>query len=309
MKLSIIVPIYNIEQYIDECILSVINQNYKNFELILVDDGSPDRCGEIIDSYATQNHRIKVIHKKNGGLSDARNAGLAKATGDYILFLDGDDTLYNGCLEKINQLLTDNKNVDLLSCNFCVYGKQCENNDLVVNDIYSLNDYIKLINDIPWSAWRNVYKKKIFKDSSLVFEKGLIGAEDCEFFIRFYEKTSKRLFSNLFVVNYRVNRDGSITNKMSYKAINGELKVFSKYFYKFYEKGNREIYSLFANKYLNTISTINSLNNDELNSVIEHINSNMVILKYSHGFKFIIAKFIWKIFGFEKGTKLIRKII
>ena len=88
---SVIVPIYNVERYLDECIKSIISQSFINLEIILVDDGSPDRCPEMCDGYAKQDQRIKVIHKKNGGLGFARNSGLDVATGDYVMFVDSDD--------------------------------------------------------------------------------------------------------------------------------------------------------------------------------------------------------------------------
>lgn len=91
MKISIIIPIYRVEAYLGECIDSVLSQDYADFEVILVDDGSPDRCGAICDGYAARDPRVQVIHKENGGLSDARNAGLARAAGEYVLFLDSDD--------------------------------------------------------------------------------------------------------------------------------------------------------------------------------------------------------------------------
>lgn len=90
-KISIIVPVYKVEQYLERCVKSLINQTYKNIEIILVDDGSPDQCPKMCDDYASEDSRIKVIHKKNGGLSDARNAGLDAATGEFIAFVDSDD--------------------------------------------------------------------------------------------------------------------------------------------------------------------------------------------------------------------------
>ena len=92
-KISIVVPIYNVEKYLAECIESIQNQSYKNLEIILVDDESPDNSGKIAEKYASNDERIKVIHKKNGGLSDARNAGIEVATGDYLMFVDSDDLL------------------------------------------------------------------------------------------------------------------------------------------------------------------------------------------------------------------------
>ena len=98
---SVVVPIYNVEKYIRECIDSVLNQTYKDLEIILVDDGSPDNCGKICDAYAKQDVRIKVIHKKNGGLSDARNAGMDIASGEYIYFLDSDDYIKTDAIEQL----------------------------------------------------------------------------------------------------------------------------------------------------------------------------------------------------------------
>ena len=100
--ISVIIPVYNVENYLDRCITSVINQTYKNLEILLVNDGSTDTSGEICDNYAQQDERIKVIHKKNGGLSSARNAGLDISKGDFIGFLDSDDFIaleyYEICL-------------------------------------------------------------------------------------------------------------------------------------------------------------------------------------------------------------------
>ena len=100
-KISIIVPVYNLEKYLPRCLNSVCNQTYKNLEIILVDDGSTDKSSDICDNWAKKDSRIIVIHKKNGGVSSARNAGIKKATGEYIHFVDGDDWLELNCYEKI----------------------------------------------------------------------------------------------------------------------------------------------------------------------------------------------------------------
>lgn len=91
MKISVIIPVYNVSRYLPACVDSVLGQSYSDMEVILVDDGSPDHCGDICDAYSRKDQRIRVIHKKNGGLSDARNAGVDAATGDFVIFLDGDD--------------------------------------------------------------------------------------------------------------------------------------------------------------------------------------------------------------------------
>ena len=106
MKISVIVPVYNVELYLERCIKSILSQTYKDFELILVDDGSPDKSGEICDHYRSIDSRICVIHKENGGLSDARNAGVLSATGEYITFIDSDDYVSSNYLEYLMHLAT-----------------------------------------------------------------------------------------------------------------------------------------------------------------------------------------------------------
>ena len=100
-QISVIVPVYNVEKYIDRCVRSILNQTFADFELILVDDGSPDNCGSICDTWARQDTRIQVIHKENGGLSSARNAGISAAKGDCLLFVDSDDVIHPDCMKNL----------------------------------------------------------------------------------------------------------------------------------------------------------------------------------------------------------------
>ncbi len=103
--ITVVVPVYKVEKYIDRCVTSIINQTYKNLQIILVDDGSPDNCGKICDEYAKKDNRIEVIHKENGGLSDARNAGINIAKGKYIAFVDSDDYVANDYIEYMYKIL------------------------------------------------------------------------------------------------------------------------------------------------------------------------------------------------------------
>lgn len=114
MKLSVIVPVYNVECYLRECIDSILHQDFTDFELILVDDGSPDRSGEICDEYAVKDHRVWVIHQTNGGLSAARNAGLEMASGDYIAFIDSDDFIAPDFLNRAMQVFEEQPDTDMV---------------------------------------------------------------------------------------------------------------------------------------------------------------------------------------------------
>ena len=169
IKISIIVPIYNVENYLDKCIKSIINQSFKNLEIILVDDGSPDNCPAICDEWAKKDNRIKVIHKENGGLSDARNAGLAVATGEYIAFVDSDDYIEADIYKKLLSVALNNK-CDIVSCKLRMVYENDKN--FVTKDdsediiIYSTEDAMSaLIDDkIRQVVWNKLYKADIIKN-------------------------------------------------------------------------------------------------------------------------------------------------
>ena len=114
--ISVIIPIYNVEAYLDECVQSILSQTHKQLEIILVDDGSPDGCPAMCDAWAEKDSRIRVIHKENGGLSDARNVGIDAATGDYIAFVDSDDWIVPEMYEKMLAALKK-ENADICACN------------------------------------------------------------------------------------------------------------------------------------------------------------------------------------------------
>ena len=115
-RISVVVPVYNVEQYLEKCVNSIINQTYKNLEIILVDDGATDKSGKLCDELAKLDNRIMVYHKKNGGLSDARNYGVERATGDYIGFVDSDDYIDAEMYEKLYEALKK-ENVDVAESN------------------------------------------------------------------------------------------------------------------------------------------------------------------------------------------------
>ena len=116
MKITIIIPVYNVEKYIDRCIESIIRQTYRNLEIILVDDGSPDHCPQICDEYAKKDNRIKVVHKKNEGQGLARNDALNIASGDYVTFVDSDDFLAIDAIEKLTKASKDGLNISIIAC-------------------------------------------------------------------------------------------------------------------------------------------------------------------------------------------------
>ena len=181
--ISIIVPVYNVEKYLDRCIKSLVNQTYKNLEIILVDDGSPDNCPKMCDNWAKKDKRIKVIHKENGGLSDARNVGINNATGDYIAFVDSDDFIDKEMYKKLLQNLVGT-NSDMSVCSMYFYYenesiKNLKKNDNLLFTYEGLEKYDNLYNDYFLDfimVCNRIYKKQIFEE--LVFPKGKLNEDN-----------------------------------------------------------------------------------------------------------------------------------
>ena len=190
-ELSIVVPVYNVEEYLDRCVQSIRNQTFHDFEIILVDDGSPDRCPEMCDEYARSDERIKVVHKKNGGLSSARNAGMDAATGRYIGFVDSDDTIEPDMYERMMQciqehhtdfVMSDYKRILADGSSFLktigIRGGLYQKAD-IVKDIYpSLImgeniDYGPLL-----SVWHCLYNLSFLKNNKIRFDEEVRWSED-----------------------------------------------------------------------------------------------------------------------------------
>jgi len=218
-KISIIVPIYNVKNYLKQCVSSIISQTYTNLEIILVDDGATDGCSELCDELAQTDNRIRVIHKPNGGLSDARNAGLDIATGDYIGFVDSDDSIESDMFE----LLLDNilkYNADI-SC--CRYTRVWDNgkveeigNDHVVS-VYKGNDGLKEYiygKTMDPFVCNKLYKAELLNKpdgSKQRFIKGIVG-EDNPFNIDIFKNVNTVVLAGESKYRYLQKRAGAITN-------------------------------------------------------------------------------------------------
>ena len=159
--ISIIVPVYDVEPYLRKCIDSILIQSYRDLEIILVDDGSPDNCGAICDEYAEKDKRIKVIHKKNGGLSDARNAGLDIATGEYIGFVDSDDWVMPDMYEYLYKAVKE-YDADMSVCGYYDYwGKTISGRYCQDIQVYKGQEGIKALLDLKFGnyVWNKLYKR------------------------------------------------------------------------------------------------------------------------------------------------------
>lgn len=168
-KISLVIPIYKVELYLDRCIKSIVVQTYTNLEIILVDDGSPDQCPKLCDDWEKRDFRIKVIHKPNGGLSDARNVGIEAATGDYILFVDSDDYISVDMCEKMI-LAAKKNNSDMVMCGFILkYPDREIRTPLITGDVERVYSNLEML-DLFFKtkkveltvAWNKMYRRDVF---------------------------------------------------------------------------------------------------------------------------------------------------
>lgn len=215
--ISIIIPIYNVEEYLNRCVESIVKQTYKNIEIILVDDGSPDKCPTICEEWKKNDIRIKVVHKKNGGLSDARNEGLKISTGQYICFVDSDDYVAENFVEKL-YFLIKKFNTDLAAVGICEFDKNkviSSNIEKENVEIYSGEDAIKeLFFDRTYSnyAWNKMYKKSLFEVVKFPINRKM---EDLGTTYKIILDTNKIVYTNEKLYFY-YQRDNSILHSINY---------------------------------------------------------------------------------------------
>lgn len=215
-KISIIIPIYNVESDLPRCVESVLSQSYSNIEAILVDDGSTDDCSSMCDSYKIMDARVRVIHKSNGGLSSARNAGLRLASGEWIMYVDSDDYILEDSCERL--LTTAERfNCDIVSADairvFDDEQEPMEHSSLVSGKCYPSREYIlQAINNDEWyaPAWLNLYKRTFLVKNELYFSEGLLH-EDMEMQPRVFLAAKSIAYCAYPFYRY-VNRVTSIMN-------------------------------------------------------------------------------------------------
>ena len=232
-KVSFIIPAYNIEDYIGKCLDSILNQTWQDFEIIVVNDGSKDKTGEVLDSYATKDNRIKIFHKENEGVSAARNDGIKMASGDYILFWDGDDFAEKETCEELLQTMEEN-DVDtvvygyyryrdgaVFETNYPLFDKEIYEGEEILDKMVpqfiglsydKINDWLRgkensLYVENP-ALWRIMVSRKIIVDNNLVFDTRLkVGEDTC--FISEYLSCAKRCFVKQKCYYYLVTRETS----------------------------------------------------------------------------------------------------
>ena len=286
---SIIVPVYNVENYLDRCINSIVKQTYKSLEIILVDDGSTDCSGNICEQWKERDFRIKVYHKKNGGLSDARNYGMEKTNGEFICFVDSDDWLEQRFIEIMKSEMVNNE-ADIVECNFIRTSGDIDKNytENYSNEIeiFCGNDcfFQFLQNKFLMVVWNKIYRRELLES----FIPGVYH-EDESWTYKIFSKVNKAVHLN-YIGYYYYQRQGSIVNSpQSYKKI---MDVFSaaKEKTEFIELNYPQYQSIGYSKMIYTSMYLfnQTINND----MKEKKNIKNVLIRYSRRmfYKYLRAK-------------------
>lgn len=308
--ISIIIPVYKTEQYIDQCISSILSQTYKYIEVLLVDDGSPDRCPLLCDEYEKKDRRVKVIHKKNGGLSSARNVGVCQASGDYILFVDSDD-YWEGCdnLQIIVNAIKNREDVVVFR-----YKKYEEISGRVVETIESIVDCGYTSQELCIeslvasgifcaSACNKMIRRELLLDNEFFFREG-VTSEDIEWSCRVLLKSRSIGYADVCPYVYR-QREDSITTSMQ-KASIEQLKENIILGIQQCEECSavsaervRTAKAYMAYQYTTILFAAHNVRNEDMYPVIHSMKKYRSILEYSRNRRIVFVRRMMKLVGFK----------
>ncbi len=256
-KVSVIIPVYNVEEYLSQCLDSVVNQTYENLQIICIDDGSTDNSLKILNKYAEQDNRITLKSQKNQGVSVARNTGIYAADGNFIAFLDSDDwwepDLVNNAVSK---LLTDGSDIVIFGHNYYKNGKIIPDNikeEKIDNVLKQGKNYLDYTEEFMTYIWDKVYRTSLIKDNKIKFPLNLHPSEDVLFALECLSYNPVFSFLPEHLYNYRMERNGSAMN--NYKGlVTNQIAALKKLLdCDFYREGNTEFKQKCLDKILNCL--------------------------------------------------------
>jgi len=299
--ITVIVPIYNVEDYLSMCVDSILAQTYKNIEVILVDDGSTDSSGEMCDKFAERDSRVRVIHQTNGGLSDARNAGLESAQGEYLIFCDGDDWIEKDLLHTAYQAIEKNEGDvavwgyfadfvdeeerlqrrDIHECSNMVCTKEMNTDFLLEREILGLIGY----------AWNKLYKTALLTENKYKFQKGLSLVEDMIFNKPVLLKAKKVVFLDVIGTHYIQRPRVTLGTKyypnyfkLKVKACQAREELLKGYHLDF-SKVEKTLSALYVGAVLSTVKMIKHANCMEKNEKTKMLNQLWFQMNEEHVFE------------------------
>lgn len=309
MFFSVILPIYNVEKYLAACIDSILPQTFGDFELILVDDGSKDGSGKICDEYASRDKRIKVIHKKNGGLSDARNAGTENASGEYVIYIDSDDfVLSESFFEDIKNEI-DNSKSEVVLYKFSKYFDEekkldkcrfsldvpASDSDMLLYELVKRDAYYGM-------AWVKAFKRSVAIENNIRFEPGLLG-EDMDWYFNLVLCADTYSVIDKAYIAYR-QRSGSITSSHKLKNLTDFIYILEKWSAKIKaaeisDKKRAALMGALAKYYSNLLITYTRLKDKNKKQCKDRVKALSYLLDYSLSARPAKMKKIYKIAGFN----------
>lgn len=302
--LSIIVPVYNVEEYLSKCIESLIagcGKYWDKTEIVLVDDGSPDKCPEICDAYTQKYSNIKTIHKQNGGVSSARNLGIEKSSGEYITFCDSDDYVTNE-FEKVFEYIDLHPNVDVFSVGLIKDGEFISKFKDKEYNPQNYNDILEIVKrDVTISCCAKIVKRKFVVDNDILFPTG-IKSEDLVWSCNLLFKSTKFMLVDLAYYNY-VNRESSVTHSVTLKGIESQIKNYSQVkqmvaALQFNTRQKKSLLRYLMQGYVYVIYTSRFLHNQDYIRVNNLFKTNKDLLYKPKSIKLLIYYIYLKIFKY-----------
>lgn len=313
---SIVVPVYNVGLYLKECLDSVVAQSYSDFEVLLIDDGSKDDSGAICDLYCEKDSRFKVIHKKNAGVSAARNDGISTAVGTYLLFLDSDDYLLPDALMLLSrEINTDKCEMYMFGYKAFVNGTekfQCKTVPELAtlscgNGIDFAAKAVSSSNWLPASAWCVVIGHDYLDAHQFRFDTTLIFGEDADFSLRCLITAQRVRYLPIEVLCFRQQRAGSASTTMNAKHIESSFIYCAKEYQYFIRAENLTLAQYYANQSANAVTGISRIKNKEdVHKLSVLFDSEKKMIFSAVGLKYTVAKIIWEVFGYKYGSNVLQ---
>ena len=279
-KISVIMPIYKAEKYLDKCVTSILQQTFRDFELLLIDDGSPDGCGRMCDEYALRDSRVKVFHKPNGGVSSARQLGTEKAQGEYIIHADPDDWVEKDMLEELyNKAINDN--ADMVICDFIMdFPKRSVYIKQEIKEGTDSNTILRLLlnQQLHGSCWNKLIRTSLFKKYDICFPINIIRWEDLYVICNLLLNPIKVAYIPKAFYHYdQIVNEESIVRKPSQTGVSSQI-LFCNYFQQKLspsEHYEEELYTIKScTKILMLTSELYSF--DELKNIFSEINDQFI---------------------------------